>query len=58
METTKREAMEFLHKHRECLTMREYSTIRGQIREGDSKGAIKGLYKVMKRRKDYEPRRA
>ena len=56
MDMTQREAMDYLQRNRAYLTMREFSTIRGQIRAGDCAGAKNGIDRVVKGRKDYEPR--
>lgn len=38
------------YKHR--LTPQQYKTLRGQILKGDTDGALRGLQKLLKRRKE------
>lgn len=37
-----------LKKHKNKLMPHQYATIKGQLRAGDIKGALKGLHKLIK----------
>ena len=42
-------AFELLRRSRNQLSKQQYKTISGQIKAGDTDGAIKGLEKIIKR---------
>lgn len=44
-------AMRVLYLHKARLTVRELRTLRGQVRAGDTEGAMRGLDKILRRRK-------
>ena len=44
-------AMRVLYLHKARLTGQELKTLRGQIRAGDTVGAMRGLDKILRRRK-------
>lgn len=41
-----------LKAHRTNLTAQQYQTLRGQVLAGDDEGALKGLKKVMNRKRE------
>lgn len=43
-------ALMFLKAYRPQLSQQQYKTLRGQVLAGDSKGAMKGLKKIMERK--------
>lgn len=43
--------IKFLDKNKDKLTRQQYKTLRGQVLAGDSDGAIKGFYRLMRKRK-------
>ena len=50
----KKDALELLYKYREMideLTEQELRTLRGQARAGDKDGALRGLCKLIRRKK-------
>lgn len=47
-------ALILLDRTRKCLTPQQYKTIRGQILAGDAEGALRGLEKIMERRRRRE----
>lgn len=47
-------ALILLDRARKCLTPQQYKTIRGQILAGDAEGALRGLEKIMERRRRRE----
>lgn len=44
-------AMRVLYLHKARLTGQELKTLRGQIRAGDTVGTMRGLDKILRRRK-------
>lgn len=42
--------LRFLYEHRKYLTKQELKTMRGQALNGDLKGAIKGVNKLLNKR--------
>lgn len=38
---------QILKKHKDQLTKQQYKTLKGQVRAGDTQGAIKGLNKLL-----------
>ena len=46
--------MRSLKENKENLTRQEYRTLKGQALSGDSKGAMKGLLKLMERKVKYD----
>ena len=44
--------IKLLKENRDKLTPQQYKTLRGQCLAGDVDGAIKGFYKLMRRRED------
>lgn len=45
------DAMRVLYLHKARLTGQELKTLRGQVRAGDTIGAMRGLDKILRRRK-------
>lgn len=45
------DAMRVLYLHKARLTVQELKTLRGQVRAGDTEGAMRGLDKILRRRK-------
>lgn len=45
-----KEYFNLLNKYKKQLTKQQYKTFKGQILSGDTKGFVKGLYKVLYRR--------
>lgn len=41
--------IKLLDKYKSKLTKQQYKTLRGQCLAGDAEGAIKGLYKILRR---------
>lgn len=41
-----------LKAHRPQLSAQQYCTLRGQVLAGDDEGAMKGLQKIMRRRRE------
>jgi hypothetical protein len=44
-------ALILLDRARKCLTPQQYKTIRGQILAGNADGGLRGLEKIMRRRR-------
>ena len=44
-------AMRAIYLHKARLTVQELKTLRGQVRAGDTVGAMRGLDKILQRRK-------
>lgn len=44
-------AMRVLYLRKARLTAQELKTLRGQVRAGDTEGAMRGLDKILRRRK-------
>lgn len=44
-------AIEKIEKHKSRLTEQQYKTLTGLCRAGDAAGALKGLYKILRRQK-------
>jgi len=45
------DAMRVLYQHKARLTVQELKTLHGQVRAGDTEGAMRGLDKILQRRK-------
>ena len=48
---TTEEAMKEIERSRVVLLVHEVQTLRGQVRAGDIEGAMKGLHKLVSRRR-------
>ena len=42
-------AYKLIKEHRDALTPQQQKTLKGQCRAGDIEGAIKGLYRILRR---------
>ena len=42
-------AYRLIKEHRDALTPQQMKTLKGQCRSGDIEGAIKGLYRILRR---------
>lgn len=45
------DAMRVLYQHKARLTVQELKTLRGQVQAGDAEAAMRGLDKILRRRK-------
>lgn len=45
-------ALIILKAHRSDLTAQQYQTLRGQVLAGDDEGALKGLNKILNRKRE------
>lgn len=45
------DAMRVLYQHKARLTVQELKTLHGQVRAGDTEAAMRGLDKILRRRK-------
>lgn len=45
------DAMRVLYQHKARLTVQELKTLHGQVRSGDTEAAMRGLDKILRRRK-------
>ena len=43
---------QILKKYKNQLTKQQYKTLKGQVRAGDTQGAIKGLNRLLKRQSE------
>lgn len=43
--------IKLIEKNKHKMTKQQYKTLRGQCRAGDIGGAIKGLYRILRRRR-------
>ncbi len=49
------QALFLLKKARKWLTPQQYHTLKGQVLAGDSNGALRGLQKLLKTKKETRP---
>ena len=54
MNKTKSSFLRELRKYKDHLTRQQFKTLRGQVLNGDSEGAKKGLKKILNRRMQHE----
>lgn len=51
---TVEEAIREIERHRPALTIQEVRTLRGQVKSGDTEAAMKGLAKILSRRRAHD----
>ena len=51
---TIKEAMQEIERHRPALTVQEIQTLRGQVKSGETEAAMRGLAKILSRRRVHD----